>query len=47
MGFNKLSALVISAFALGSSALAAEYSCSAKDNGYALSLNAAAGNLPE
>ena len=47
MDCNKLSALVISVLALSSKALAAEYSCSAKDNAYAHSVNAAAGNLSE
>lgn len=45
MGLNKLGTLIMSVFALSSSALAAEYSCSAKDNGYSHSTNAAAGNL--
>lgn len=47
MGFNKFNALVISVFAFSGSALAAEYSCSVKDNGYSHSTQAAAGNLPK
>lgn len=45
MKCKALTAIVFSIICLGSSSLAAEYSCSAKDHGYSHSTRAATGNL--